>query len=351
MRALVLHGPGRLVVEERPDAVAKPGEVLLDVIATGICGSDLHGYTGENGRRYPGQVMGHETVGRVRSHGAGTSSDLLEGTLVAVNPVLACGECQPCQAGRQHWCPRRRVIGVDPDITAAFAELLAVPAGNVVRLAPGLAPELGALVEPLTVGYHAARRAPVREDDRVLVIGGGPIGQAAALAARRLGARTAVCELSATRRELVASLGFATLDAADEQAGDRACELLDGPPGVVIDAVGTSATVRQALTVSAIGATIVLVGMHAPEVSLAAYDVTTEERSLVGSFCYSAQEFQETANWLAGNAALATTLIDGHVDLEDGPRAFADLAAGRLDASKVLIHTNLNGSHLTGSQG
>ncbi|HEX8631239.1 MAG TPA: alcohol dehydrogenase catalytic domain-containing protein [Catenuloplanes sp.] len=340
MRALVFRGPADLGLEEHPDPVPGPDEVLLRITATGICGSDLHGYTGENGRRHAGQIMGHETVGRVVAVGDAVPADLglVRGAVATVNPVIGCADCPACADGSEQLCPRRRVIGVDPTLRSAFAELMTVPAGNVVRLPDNLPEEYGALVEPLAVGYHAGRRGAVTPADRVLVIGGGPIGQACALAARRLGAeRVAVSELSANRRSLVEKLGFTTVDPAAGTVGDRVRDLLGGPATVVLDAVGTGGSLRDGFAASGFGARIVLVGMNAPQVSLAAYEVSTHERSIVGSFCYPSAEFRDTARWVATDPPGLEYLIEGRVTLADGPAAFARLASGELDASKVLV--------------
>ncbi|MEH1127765.1 zinc-dependent alcohol dehydrogenase [Micromonospora sp. CPCC 206061] len=325
MRALVFHGPGDIRVEPRPDPDVAPGELLIRVLATGICGSDLHGYTGENGRRHPGQVMGHETVGRIVEGDA-----LAPGTLVTVNPVLGCGTCAACAAGTAQLCPTRRVIGVDRTISSAFAELMTVPAANAVVLPDGMPEEHGALVEPLAVGYHAAVRGGVAADDRVLVIGGGPIGQACALAARRLGAHEVlVSEPHPSRRALVERLGFETTEPA--ALGSRA------ERNVVLDAVGSSASLRGAFEASTPGARVVLVGMNAPDVTLGAYAISTYERSLIGSFCYPAREFQATAEWVASQPPELAHLADARVPLDEAPAAFAGLAAGELDASKILV--------------
>ena len=122
MRALVYHGPHDIRVEERPDPEPGPEEVLLRISATGICGSDLHGYTGENKRRHPGQIMGHETVGRIVALGSGVAGAGLEVERVAtVNPVIGCGDCAQCAAGTEQLCPGRKVIGVNREIPSAFA--------------------------------------------------------------------------------------------------------------------------------------------------------------------------------------------------------------------------------------
>jgi len=121
MKALVYHGPWDLTVESVPDVRPGPGEVLVRVVATGICGSDIHGFTGENGRRRPGQVMGHETVGRVEALGPGVPPDsgLAPGTPVTVNPLMTCKKCTACTRGREQSCSQRRIIGVTPDIVSA----------------------------------------------------------------------------------------------------------------------------------------------------------------------------------------------------------------------------------------
>lgn len=340
MKSLVFNGPWSLTVEERPAPAMSEREALLRIVATGICGSDLHGFTGENGRRHPGQVMGHETVATVVDDPSGTYSS---GDLVTVNPVIGCGHCADCQQGEPQRCPQRRVIGVTRELSSAFAELMVAPLTNLVALPDGVPPEIGGLVEPLSVGFHAAGRGAVTERDAVLVIGGGPIGQAAALAARRLGSpAVVVSEPDAYRRRLCERLGFTTLDPADDPSAlsERVSELLGAKPGVVLDAVGLSATLRTACEVSALGARIVLVGMNSREIQLPAYPVSTDERSIIGSFCYNASEFAETAEWTAANASELVDLIDRRVPLADAPETFARLSRGELQASKVMVYLN-----------
>ncbi|HSU36787.1 MAG TPA: alcohol dehydrogenase catalytic domain-containing protein [Propionibacteriaceae bacterium] len=337
MKALVLRGNYDIAVEERPDPRPGSGEVVVEVIATGICGSDFHGYSGENGRRHPGQVMGHETVGRIGELGSDVSG-LTAGQLVTVNPVMGCNNCPACASGQQQWCSRKVVLGVAPEISAAFAERVAVPAANIVTLPEEMPAELGALVEPMAVGYHAVRRGDAVEGDRVLVIGGGPIGQACLLAARRLGIdNLAISDVSPSRRELCAGLGARPIDPT---AGDLAAAVtttLGGPATLVVDAVGISRTVADALAASDLGARIVLVGMGSPQLDLAAYAISTGERSLVGSFTYSPAEFAETAAWVGTVPDGIASLIDGRVGWEGAPQSFDDLARGRSTASKILV--------------
>lgn len=335
MRALVFNGPFDLTVEQRPEPRPGPGDTLLQIIATGICGSDLHGYTGRTGRRHAGQVMGHETVARVIEDRTGTHRP---GSLVTVNPVLGCGRCPACAAGTAQRCPDRRVIGVQADISAAFAERMTAPAHNVVALPDGTPPDVGGLVEPLAVGYHAVRRGGLTTDDILYVVGGGPIGQAVAIAARRLGCRdVVVAELNGVRRALLDRLGFTAIDPA-VQSPDAVTATLGGQPTMVVDAVGSTGTLRGALDISAPGARVVLVGMAAPQVEIAAYALSTGERSLLGSFSYDDAGFRDTAAWAGAHAATVTPLIESRVELAEAPAAFRALADGELVAGKVLVY-------------
>ena len=337
MKALVLHGDYDIRVEDRPEPSPGPGDVVVEVIATGICGSDFHGYSGENGRRRPGQIMGHETVGRIRELGSAVAG-LEVGRLVTINPMMVCGDCDVCRAGRAQWCSRKAVLGVTPHIPAAFADLVVVPAGNIVPLPEEMPAELGALIEPLAVGYHAVRRGQVAADDRVLVIGGGPIGQACLLAARRSGvAAVAVSDISAGRRALCARLGARVIDPTSAELATVVAETLGGPATLVVDAVGVSKTLEDAFAASALGARIVLVGMGAPRVELSAYAVSTEERSVIGSFTYTAEEFASTAAWVGTIPEGIEQLIDGRVGWDGAPQSFDDLARGRTTASKILV--------------
>jgi threonine dehydrogenase-like Zn-dependent dehydrogenase len=340
MRALVLSDFWKLTVDEVPEPAPSAGDVLIEVLATGICGSDVHGYTGENGRRVPGQVMGHETVGRVLAVGADVPGDTVAvGDAVTVNPVLHCGRCRQCAAGREQACPGKTVIGVTPELCSAFAERMAVPARNAVRLPAGMPIEHGALVEPLSVGYHALVRGGCRAGEAVLVIGGGPIGQACVLAAQRMGAhRVAVSEPAPHRRELNARLGAAVVDpTATDDVPAAVRTALAGEPTLVVDAVGSTRTLATAFDCAPLGATVVLVGMGAPALDVAAYEISTKERSVVGSFCYSAAEFRDTTEWAATVPEALSTLIEGRTDLAGGPTSFDALARGSDPASKILV--------------
>jgi threonine dehydrogenase-like Zn-dependent dehydrogenase len=337
MHALVLEDFGTMTVQERPDPVAGPGEILLTVLATGICGSDLHGYTGKNGRRVPGQIMGHETVARVATTGDGADGPPV-GALVTVNPVVVPAEDAADWAGREHHHPDKYVIGVRPDIVSAFAQQVTVPARNVVPLPDGMPVEHGALVEPVAVAVHAVRRVAAQDARTAFVVGGGPIGQSLVLALIRAGVpRVVVSEIDPARRDLLERLGATALDPAAGAVPEQVRTALGGPAEVTFDAVGLTATVADALGATRLGGAVCLVGMGTPRLELDAFTVSTMERSLVGSFTYSADDFRHAVDLVAGAPAVADSLISRVVPLEEAAAAFAALAAGDGTPGKVLV--------------
>lgn len=339
MKALVLQDFGQMVVAELPDPTPGPDEVLVSVVATGICGSDLHGYTGENGRRVPGQVMGHESVGRVAALGPDAdAAGLRVGDVVTFNPVVVPVEAVAEFAGREQMCPDKYVIGVAPDVVASFAQLLVVPRRNVVALPAEMPVEHGALVEPLAVAVHAVRRAGVQAGQGVFVAGAGPIGQSVVLALRMAGVdRVVVSDTDAGRRGLVTGLGARSLDPAAGPAPDAVRAALDGPADVSIDAVGIDQTVQDCLLATRLGGTVCLVGMGSPRLSLDAYRISVDEHTLVGSFTYSSTDFADAAAWVGSAPAQAAALISRSVPLAEGPAAFAALARHDGTPGKVLV--------------
>lgn len=339
MRALVLQEFGTIGVEDVSDPVAPVAdEVRIRISYTGICGSDIHGFTGENGRRVAGQVMGHETVGHIDALGPQADSELAQGQRVTFNPLVSCGSCEACSAGQEQHCPHRVVFGVAPELVAAFAEFVTIPSRNVVPLSDAGDERHGALIEPLAVALHAVRRAGVKRGDTVLVTGSGPIGQSAVLAAIRLGASAVLAtDISAQRRELCEKLGAASLDPTTAPTEVQVRATLGRPVDVAIDAAGVSATLTAALLSTRLGGTVALVGMGSPELVLPAYKLSTEERTVVGSFCYNAQTFRDAAAWVAEGHEVFDTLISATVPMSEANATFDKLAHSADTPGKVLV--------------
>lgn len=338
MRALVLTAFRQMELRELPAPVPSPGEVLLRVAYAGICGTDVHGYTGANGRRTPGQVMGHEASGWIAAGPPEVSPPANLGQPVTFNPLVGCGQCAACSAGLEQRCDDRRVIGVDPQIVSAFAEFIVVPAANVHPLPSGMPLDHGALVEPVAVALHAVRRGKVSAGDAVLILGGGPIGQSAIVAARASGAaRIAVSEIDAGRRAICERLGA---EAFDPTQGPLAGQLLarwSQLADEAIDAVGIGPTIRDAVEATRTGGIVVLVGMGATTFELAPYALTTGEKSMVGSYCYSSADFADAVRLVSQCANDMGELIAWRIPLADAAGAFERLDRQGDVPGKVLI--------------
>lgn len=335
MRSLLFHGPEqpphrRFTVEQAPIPEPGPGEVRIRVARVGLCGSDLHGYTGESGRRVAGMVMGHEASGFIDALGEGVSGPA-PGTLVTFNPALPCdGGCGHSIESR---CERLEVVGVTPHIVGAFADYLTVKAARVVAI-PTLTPEQGAVIEPMAVGLHAAMQLDARPSDRVLVVGGGMIGQCTAHAIRSLGTEDIVIsEPHPRRREIAEDAGFSTLHPDQVEAA--------APFDRAMDAVAVSATVGAALEAVPKGGVVCIVGLGMPEVTVPLFSIVVGERIVVGSYCYSDATFVETARRLAEGDLDPAALIGPTVGMEEFPRAFEDLATGAISEVKVLMSTEV----------
>jgi 2-desacetyl-2-hydroxyethyl bacteriochlorophyllide A dehydrogenase len=330
VRQLVFHGPRQLAVEEGAPRALEKGEARIRVHSVGVCGSDVHGYAGVNARRSPGMVMGHEAVGTVVELGQDTGA-LAVGTAVAINPIVGCGVCRYCLAGDANVCERRRIYGCVAVLPGAYADEVVVRAINAVPFEGDVPVEWGALAEPLSVGARAARVGAIGTDDEVLVVGGGPIGLGAALAARRRGARrVVVSEPLPHRRDVAEKLGLETLDPSSEDVPRAGVS-------VAVECVGHSPTLRAALESVVPQGRVVFVGLAEETIELTPTPLMVGERTIAGSSAYADYDFRETVAWIASGTADLAPLIELRVDLDGLPEVFEAYADGRLEAVKTLL--------------
>ena len=315
MRAAVLRGPGDVALEELPRPEPGPGEVLVQVRVTGICGSDLHVFKGTSPEPMaPRPVLGHETMGVVAQLGDGVDG-LSVGQRVGVEPLVPCGRCDDCRTGRYHLCRRLKLIGME--ITGGFAEFLVAPASNCFPLPPQVSDEAASLLDCVAVGVHMVQRAGIVPGDRVLVMGGGTIGLMAAQVARAVGAwEVFVADLSPYRRSLAFRLGLdEAFDAGDPQFVESVLHRTDGL-GVdrVIEAVGGRAeTIAQALKVVRPGGTVAFAGIFTGPRSVDLWAMLSKEVSLVPAWSYAywggRREFQIAIDLLARGVVNAEAVI------------------------------------------
>lgn len=315
MRSWVLDGPRSLNLELNPVPQPGPSEVRIRVSRVGICGSDIASYRGQPGMAEPGTVLGHEASGVVDAVGRDISGLELEEP-VTFAPIVPCDG--RCGHRVENLCEDVRLIGVDPSFPGALADYIVLPADRVFRLA-NLPLSLGAVVEPIAVGLHAARRAGPLKNSRVLIIGGGMIGQAAAQSAVLEGARSvALSDPHLDRQAMAQRCGVEAIAAGTETQMGR----FDS----VIDAAGTSASVTTAVQVARRGGTVCVVGLGATRATIPLFDVVDREIAVLGASCYSDAEFSEAIAALEANRFLLMPLAPMEVAFEDVPAIFEQLA-------------------------
>jgi threonine dehydrogenase-like Zn-dependent dehydrogenase len=322
MKALVYQGVETLGFTDVLDAIPQAGEHLIKVEAVGICGSDMHAYLGHDARRPAPLILGHEAAGTIKG---GTH----DGMRVTVNPLVTCGACPACTAGRENLCPQRQIISMMPR-EGAFAQYVAMPMSNLVEVPDHVLLEKAALAEPLAVSWHAARLAlealhPAMER-RALVIGGGAIGLAASLALKAMGLHdVTIVEPDPARCAFLC-----------EQAGQTAVCATDESFPIVIDAVGFGVTRASASSLVQPGGVIAHVGLGDHKPGFDVRRATLQEITFIGTYTYTAADFRDTA----------AALFDGRLgpldwtqtrSLADGASAFADLLAGKVATPKIIL--------------
>jgi len=335
----VWNDRGSLDVVDRPVPEPKPGWVRVAVGAVGICGTDLHFFSGA----FPspaGLLPGHEIGGTIELLGEGADADpaLAPGQAVAVEPLVTCGHCPHCRTGDYTRCASRMLLGVTG--RGGMAEFMTAPATTLYPLPAGLTASDGALVEPLAVCVRGIRRAGVTIGDRVLVLGSGTIGLLSILTARAAGA----AEVAATARhphQQAAASAFGA-DTVFESSEAATAGLGPSWADVVIETVGGRATtVKDAVQLARPGGGVGLLGIFDRDTPLPGLDFSTKELSLFGSNCYARagarSDFDIAVGLLAGHAELVRTIVTHRFALDDVNEAFRTAADKSSRSVKVAI--------------
>jgi 2-desacetyl-2-hydroxyethyl bacteriochlorophyllide A dehydrogenase len=291
MKAYVLHGIEDLRLEKRPQPQLGPSDVLVDVKRVGICGSDIHYYRhykiGEFVPQRP-LVLGHEFSGDVIEVGSRVT-EVARGDRVTAEPSIECRRCRYCRTGRYNLCENLKFIGTAatiPHIDGAFGEQIAVPESHCHRLDERLSYGAGALVEPLAVGAHAVMRAGNLAGCRILITGGGTIGQTVLAVARVMGGTdVVVADIDPHARQF--SMGHGAVSAFDPRDEREAEEQKARGFDVVFEASGSPQALSFGYTAAARGARIVQIGTQPAEASMNHNLVMSKELTIIGSFRYA----------------------------------------------------------------
>jgi len=329
MKALVYTQPLEVTFRDEPDPVPADGEVVLRIDAVGICGSDMHAYHGQDPRRNPPLILGHELAGTVV---AGPNI----GMRYTANPLITCGHCEFCVQGRNNLCANRTMVGMTRP--GAFAERMSIPASSLIEIPADMDARTAALTEPAATALHAlnlsmrAMQRPLPES-RLLVIGGGAIGMLTALLARRYGCTDIqLAETNALRRASVEN--HAGVHAFDPLAGRP---VADNTIDLVVDAVGAKATRRAAFAAVKPGGVIMHVGLQDWASEIDMRKLTLAEITLLGTYTYSTADLRATVAALDRGVFGDLAWVEQR-PLAEGARAFADLHLGKSASAKIVLN-------------
>lgn len=337
MRALLYPAFGELEYrDDLPEPQVGPGEVLIEVEACGICGSELGGFANRSPRRAPPIVMGHEFAGTVAGLGPGVDS-LRAGQRVMVNALVHCGECDLCRRGATHLCRRRQVFGMHR--AGAFAERVNVPAAVVYPLPENVSMIQGAMVEPLGNGIHVVDLARGNSLETVLVCGAGTIGLMCFLAARAAGARrVALSDTNEGRLQVARDLGADLTINVREQDLQAAILEWTGGTGVelAVDAVGAESTRRDVIQAIRPGGDAVWIGLHHDEARINTFDVVLPEKRVIGSYAAADKDIRRAIQ-LFGEGKVPIDSWTQIFPLEEGAEVFLDMVYQRRPTIKAVL--------------
>jgi 2-desacetyl-2-hydroxyethyl bacteriochlorophyllide A dehydrogenase len=327
MKALVYTANQEMTYRDEPPPQPEAGDALVAIESVGICGSDMHAYLGHDERRVPPLILGHEAVGTVLE---GSSP----GEKVVLNPLITCGLCDDCLAGRQNLCANRDLIGMYR--AGAFAEQIVIPERNLIPVPSDMSPAKAALTEPGATGLHAVLLAekvmarPISEA-RALVIGAGSVGLLTALILLDKGVnRVDLAETNVLRRKTV-----------EEHTDCQVFDPIQSPPDtagydLVFDAVGSGITRQSSIASVRSGGVIVHIGLMDNKGEMDVRSMTLREITFIGTYTYTPVDLQRTLQKLYSGALGSLEWVEQR-PLAQGARAFDELNNGLCAAPKIVL--------------
>jgi L-iditol 2-dehydrogenase len=341
MKALILREYNNLAYEDIPEPEPGPDDVLIQVKACGICGSDIHGMDGSTGRRLPPIVMGHEASGTIAKLGKKVQN-WETGDRVTFDSTVSCGDCHFCRKGKINLCDNRKVLGVSCEeyrCDGAFAEYVAVPGRILYRLPEAISFEQATFTEPLSVATHAVNRTPKSPNDTAVVVGSGMVGLLVVQALRAVEcAKVIAVDIDQNRLDLACKLGADTGLRADQcNVTKEVMQSTDNlGADIALEVVGLTETVKTAEAVLRKGGALTLVGNFSPTVDWPLQSVVTREISVYGSYI-SCGEYPACLEMMASGAINVDALISATAPLAEGAAWFKRLYNKEAGLMKVIL--------------
>ena len=337
MKAAILEDIKKFKIADVDAPKPDNNKVIIDIIKTGICGSDIHNWDAGEPK---GLIMGHEFTGKVVNPGSRT--DLKIGDRVTALPISPCGNCEACETGNPQYCSETwtHAIGLSLDNPGGLTSTIAIRPDMVLKLPDNVTDEEGAMVEPTAVGLHAVHLADIRVGDKVLIVGGGIIGLVSAMFAKLEGAEfVAVSETNEARGKKSVKLNVADdwFNAKDENFLNNIFTKIPNGFDVVIDCSGTTKAVESELMTVKPGGTIVLVGVSPKPIEFASVIAVMKELTIKGAIAYTKEEFKNCISLMANKKIDVMKFVDDIVPLEKTQKAYERLTSGTDDAVKIMI--------------
>lgn len=335
MKAITIEEPGKVTIVEKPKPKPAMGEVLLELKYVGFCGSDLTTYLGKNPMvQYP-CIPGHEIAATIESVGDGVPASFQNGGDVTVVPYSNCGQCPSCKRGREYACQFNQTLGVQRD--GAMCEYIAVPWQKLL-VADGLNAKELALVEPLTVGFHAVDRGRVTDSDTVMVFGCGMIGIGALVRSVLRGAKVIAVDIDDDKLAVAKELGVHyTINSLKEDLHKKLEEIVSEGPDVVIEAAGNPKTYLAAVSEVAFTGRVVCIGYAKDDVSFSTKLFVQKEMDIMGSRNATASDFRAVINYLQRKTFPVDKMITRIVDPKGVPEAIQTWADNPGKVFKILL--------------
>lgn len=336
MKVAMLVKPHDLQIVEMPmPQLSDENSVLIKVHAMGICGSDVHAYHGKLATvSYP-RIIGHEVVGEAVQVGSKVNH-IKQGDHVVMDPVVSCGQCPACKAGRKNVCKQVKCMGVA--VEGGCAEYIILSQENVITIPMDIPWEDAVVIEPYTIGAQVVARGEVTGQDVLLVMGAGPIGLVILQAAKRLGAKVIVSDLMESRLQLAREMGAdVTVNSAQQDIASIVNDFTNGyGVDVAVDAVGVPVLFEQALELTAPGGRIVIIGFNPTAAQVPELFITRKELDIRGSRMH-ANKFPEVVQWVANKEVLTKPLVSHEFPFENITEAFKLLEESPEKTCKVII--------------
>ena len=339
MKAIQISGERQMEIVSVAEQALKANEVLLRLAYVGFCGSDLNTWLGRNPMVKMPVIPGHEVGAVIEKVGADVPDILKPGMVVTCNPYTNCGKCASCRNGRVNACEHNETLGVQRN--GAMREFIALPWEKVIP-AGGLDPRTCALIEPMSVGFHAVNRAQVTDIDTVVVIGCGMVGMGAIVRSALRGATVIAADIDDEKLALAKEMGATyAINTKTEDVHARLQEMTGGfGPDVMIEAVGSPVTYNMAVNEVAFTGRVVCIGYAKTEVSFQTKYFVQKELDIRGSRNAQPSDFRAVIHYLERGTCPVDRLISNEVSPEQAPWAMQQWAENPGKVFRILVRFN-----------